>query len=80
MDDRQASIPPLRLDDAPPWVMISSEVCRGGRVIYTISNRCTRVALTAGVDLTEYALQQQMVGWFDEEGLVSDSPPVVRTR
>jgi Xaa-Pro aminopeptidase len=27
--------------------------------------------------LTEYALQQQMVAWFEEEGLVSDSPPVV---
>ena len=27
--------------------------------------------------LTEYDLQQQMVGWFEEEGLVSDSAPVV---
>ena len=27
--------------------------------------------------LSEYEMQQQMVGWFDEEGLVSDSPPVV---
>ena len=26
---------------------------------------------------TEYALQQQMVGWFAEEGLVSSDPPVV---
>mgnify|MGYP003336721530 CR=1 FL=1 len=31
-------------------VKLSSEICRGGRVIYTISNRCTRVALTAGAD------------------------------
>ena len=34
-------------------------------------------ALGAGRALTEYELQQQMVGWFDEEGLVSDSAPVV---
>ena len=27
--------------------------------------------------LTEYGLQQQMVKWFEEEGLSSDSPPVV---
>jgi Xaa-Pro dipeptidase len=27
--------------------------------------------------LSEYDLQQQMVGWFGEEGLVSDSAPVV---
>ena len=27
--------------------------------------------------LSEYDVQQQMVRWFDEEGLVSDSPPVV---
>jgi len=27
--------------------------------------------------LNEYDVQQQMVRWFDEEGLVSDSPPVV---
>ena len=27
--------------------------------------------------LTEYDLQQQMVGWFAEEGLVSDSAPIV---
>ena len=27
--------------------------------------------------LSEYELQQQMVGWFAEEGLISDSPPVV---
>ncbi len=31
----------------------------------------------AGAPLDEYGLQQQMVGWFDEEGLVSDSAPVV---
>jgi Xaa-Pro aminopeptidase len=34
-------------------------------------------ALAGGGGLTEYALQQRMVGWFAEEGLVSDSAPVV---
>ena len=36
-----------------------------------------RLALQNRMPLTEYELQQQMVGWFDGEGLVSDSPPVV---
>jgi Xaa-Pro aminopeptidase len=30
-----------------------------------------------GEAMTEFAIQQQMATWFDEEGLVSDSPPVV---
>ena len=34
-------------------------------------------ALTAGRRQTEYDLQQLMVQWFREEGLVSDAPPVV---
>lgn len=34
-------------------------------------------AVRAGTPLTEYELQQQMVGWFAEAGLVSDSAPVV---
>ena len=34
-------------------------------------------AVRAGAPLTEYQLQQQMVTWFAEEGLVSDSAPVV---
>ncbi|MFM7271810.1 MAG: hypothetical protein ACKO2C_09300 [Actinomycetes bacterium] len=29
---------------------VSTEVCRGGRVLHTISNRRTRIALTAGAD------------------------------
>jgi Xaa-Pro aminopeptidase len=36
-----------------------------------------RAALRDRVLLTEYVLQQQMVKWFDDEGLTSDSPPVV---
>ena len=34
-------------------------------------------AVRARTPLTEYQLQQQMVGWFADEGLVSDSAPVV---
>jgi len=34
-------------------------------------------AVRAGAPLTEYQLQQQMVAWFAQEGLVSDSAPVV---
>jgi Xaa-Pro dipeptidase len=33
--------------------------------------------LRSGVATTEYDIQQQMVGWFKEEGLVSDSAPCV---
>jgi Xaa-Pro dipeptidase len=48
--------------------------------LYRIKDRAFAVAAEAvrkGRPLTEYALQQQMVGWFGEEGLVSDSAPVV---
>jgi len=34
-------------------------------------------ALRAGRAMTEYELQQHMVSWFEDEGLVSDSAPVV---
>ncbi len=34
-------------------------------------------AVAAGTPSTEYALQQQMVQWFADEGLVSSDPPVV---
>jgi Xaa-Pro aminopeptidase len=34
-------------------------------------------SLRDGAAATEYDIQQQMVGWFAEEGLVSDSPPQV---
>jgi Xaa-Pro dipeptidase len=48
--------------------------------LYRIKDRAfdsaTR-ALRNGVSLTEYSLQEEMVGWFAEEGLVSDSAPVV---
>lgn len=48
--------------------------------LYRIKDRAfaaVAAALGSGTTLTEYALQRQMVGWFEEEGLVTDSPPVV---
>ena len=48
--------------------------------LYRIKDRAfeaTSAALAAGRRWTEYDLQQEMVRWFDEEGLISDSPPVV---
>jgi Xaa-Pro aminopeptidase len=48
--------------------------------LYRIKDRAFDAAARAlrdGTQVTEYDLQQQMVGWFDEEGLVSDSAPVV---
>jgi Xaa-Pro dipeptidase len=48
--------------------------------LYRIKDRAFASAAAAvrlGSALSEHALQQQMVGWFEEEGLVSDSAPVV---
>ena len=48
--------------------------------LYRIKDRAFAAAAAAlrhETPLTEYALQQQMVSWFGEEGLVSDSAPVV---
>jgi Xaa-Pro aminopeptidase len=48
--------------------------------LYRIKDRAFETAGAAVHDrtpLTEYKLQQQMVAWFKEEGLVSDSAPVV---
>jgi Xaa-Pro aminopeptidase len=48
--------------------------------LYRIKDRAFEVAaaaLRAGTPLTEYELQQQMVRHFEQEGLVSDSAPVV---
>ncbi len=36
-----------------------------------------RDRMSAGVPTTEYDVQQLMSGWFRDEGLVSDSPPIV---
>lgn len=48
--------------------------------LYRIKDRAfewAAAALAAGRAASEYDLQQAMVGWFADEGLVSDSPPVV---
>jgi Xaa-Pro dipeptidase len=48
--------------------------------LYRIKDRAFAAASAAVRErraLDEYALQQQMVAWFQEEGLVSDSAPVV---
>ncbi len=48
--------------------------------LYRIKDRAFQAAAAALRDrspLTEYDLQQRMVVWFEEEGLVSDSAPVV---
>jgi Xaa-Pro aminopeptidase len=48
--------------------------------LYRIKDRAfsaAAAALQTGKPLTEYGLQQLMVTWFEEEGLVSDSAPVV---
>jgi Xaa-Pro aminopeptidase len=48
--------------------------------LYRIKDRAFATAAKAlrnGAPLGEYDLQQQMVGWFSEERLVSDSAPVV---
>jgi Xaa-Pro dipeptidase len=53
---------------------------RASDALYRIKDRAfdrARQALTGGERFTEYDLQQQMVRWFDEEGLVSDSAPDV---
>lgn len=53
---------------------------RASEALYRIKDRAfeaVRHALRDGVRTSEYDLQQQMVGWFAEEQLVSDSAPVV---
>lgn len=47
--------------------------------LYRIKDRAFDVlrGVATGVPLNEYALQQQMMGWFDEEGLDTDAAPVV---
>ncbi|MBA2353132.1 MAG: aminopeptidase P family protein [Acidobacteria bacterium] len=53
---------------------------RASAALYRVKDRAFEVlaAVTRGDDgIGEYGLQQRMAGWFAEEGLVSDSPPVV---
>ena len=53
---------------------------RASEALHRIKDRAfaaVAAALRSSAALSEYDLQQQMVGWFGEEGLVSDSAPVV---
>ena len=53
---------------------------RASDALYRIKDRAFQAAaamLKQGTGATEYDLQELMVGWFAEEGLVSDSAPVV---
>jgi Xaa-Pro aminopeptidase len=48
--------------------------------LYAIKDRAfeyTGAKLSAGEPLTEFEVQDQMVQWFREAGLVSDAPPIV---
>jgi Xaa-Pro dipeptidase len=48
--------------------------------LYRIKDRAFAAAadeVAAGRRFTEYDLQQRMVGWFQDEGLIADDPPVV---
>jgi Xaa-Pro aminopeptidase len=53
---------------------------RASEALYRIKDRAfdrARTALKKSERITEYQLQQEMVRWFEEEALVSDSAPVV---
>jgi Xaa-Pro aminopeptidase len=48
--------------------------------LYRVKDRAfvaIRERMAAATPTTEYDIQQLMTGWFREEGLVSDSPPIV---
>ena len=48
--------------------------------LYRVKDRAfaaIRARMSAGTPTTEYDIQQLMTGWFRDEGLVSDSPPIV---
>jgi Xaa-Pro aminopeptidase len=53
---------------------------RASEALYRVKDRAfdrAREALRRGERMTEFDLQQQMVRWFEDEQLVSDSAPVV---
>ena len=48
--------------------------------LYRVKDRAfaaIRERMSAGTATTEFDIQQMMTGWFHDEGLVSDSPPIV---
>ncbi len=50
------------------------------QALYRIKDRAFELIAKRSGDgeaMTEFAIQQQMAAWFDEEGLISDSSPVV---
>jgi len=50
------------------------------QALYRIKDRAFELVarrVRDGEAVTEFAVQQQMAAWFEEEGVVSDSPPVV---
>ena len=63
------------------WTPAQLETHRSASAaLYRIKDRAFEAAAAAlrqGRGLGEYDLQQQMAGWFNDEGLVSDSAPVV---
>ncbi len=53
---------------------------RASDALYRVKDRAFDTVarrLAAGTPTTEYEIQQLMVGWFRDEALVSDSPPIV---
>ena len=53
---------------------------RASDALYRVKDRAFEAVarrLAAGTPTTEYDIQQLMAGWFRDEGLVSDSPPIV---
>jgi Xaa-Pro dipeptidase len=53
---------------------------RASDALYRIKDRAfdaVAARLKSGTPTTEYDIQQLMTGWFRDEGLVSDSPPIV---
>jgi Xaa-Pro aminopeptidase len=55
---------------------------RASEKLYRVKDRAFEAVgsrIRDGVPTTEYDIQQLMVRWFTEEGLVSDSPPAVST-
>ena len=53
---------------------------RASEALYRVKDRAfdtIAARLRSGEAMTEFAVQQQMAAWFEEEGLISDAPPVV---
>jgi Xaa-Pro aminopeptidase len=66
------------------WSSAQLETHRAAsEALYRVKDRAfewASAALKKGTAATEYDLQQEMARWFEDEGLVSDSAPVVAVR